>query len=404
MKIGFFSDTYKPQKNGVATALYFQKKTLEEEGHEVHLFIPYIPKILPEKNVYQLFSITFPFQKEHRIANPFSIKYDLYLNNLKLDVIHTHTPFSLGIFGAYEAKKRKIPLIHTYHTLLTEYAYYIWDHFPEMVKKCMITEKRAKDIAIWISRFYCNLCDTVIAPSTKIKKLLINFGVKKPIEIIPNGLDLRNFHPIDKKVAREKLNLPIDAYILLFVGRLGKEKNIEFLLKVMNKLKNYPKIYLLIVGDNPDKRVTNNLKEEAKKLNIEDRVIFTGYLDYHKVIEAYYSSDIFVFSSLTETQGLVVLEALTAGLPVIALEDEAIADFVKDEINGFLIPFKTSNIEESIILFSNKVIELLENHDLYKKLSENAINSAQNFSVQKINKRLLDLYNNLIKEYNIKNA
>jgi len=270
-----------------------------------------------------------------------------------------------------------------------------------MVKKHIITEERAKDIAIWISRSYCNLCDTVIAPSTKIKKLLIDFGVKKPIEIIPNGLDLRNFHPIDKKVARDRLHLPTDAYILLFVGRLGKEKNIEFLLKVMNKLKNYPKIYLLIVGDNPDKRVINNLKEEAKNLNIEDRVIFTGYLDYDKVIEAYYSSDIFVFSSLSETQGLVVLEALTAGLPVIALEDEAIADFVKDETNGFLIPFKTSNIEESIILFSNKVIELLENYNLYKKLSENAISSAQNFSVQKINKKLLDLYNNLIKEYNI---
>ncbi|HPU44231.1 MAG TPA: glycosyltransferase, partial [Dictyoglomaceae bacterium] len=336
MKIGYFSDTYRPHKNGVATALSIQKKAFEEEGHELHLFIPYIPNSSQEKNVYKLLSVTFPFQKEHRIAVPFSLKYDLLLNKIDLEIIHTHTPFSLGIFGWYEARKRKIPLVHTYHTLFTEYAYYIWDHFPEFIKKHLITEENAKDIAIWMSRAYCNLCDLIIAPSTKVKKLLVDFGVKSPIEILPNGLDLRDFKPIKKNLAREKLNLPKNATILLFVGRLGKEKNIEYLLKVEKWLKvntSYP-IYLVIVGDNPDKRVLEGLKKEAKELDIEDRIKFTGYLEYKDIANAYFASDIFVFSSLTETQGLVVLEALTTGLPVVALQDEAIGDFVGDEYNG----------------------------------------------------------------------
>ncbi|HOP94784.1 MAG: glycosyltransferase family 4 protein [Dictyoglomaceae bacterium] len=402
MKIGYFSDTYRPHKNGVATALSIQKKNFEEEGHELHLFIPYIPNSLQEKNVYKLPSITFPFQKEHRIAVPFSLKYDLLLNKIDLKIIHTHTPFSLGIFGWYEARKRKIPLVHTYHTLFTEYAYYIWDHFPGFIKKHLITEKEAKDIAIWMSKTYCNLCDLIIAPSTKVKKLLIDFGVKSPIEILPNGLDIRDFKPIDKNLAREKLNLPKDAMILLFVGRLGKEKNIEYLLKVEKWLKlntSYP-IYLVIVGDNPDKRVLEGLRKEAEELDIEDRVKFTGYLEYEDIANAYFASDIFVFPSLTETQGLVVLEALTTGLPVIALQDEAIGDFVGDEYNGFLIPHSPYKIEESIYEFGRKIIELINNKELYFTLSENAIKSAKDYSVQEINRKLLSIYERLIWDYN----
>lgn len=405
MKIAFFSDTYRPHKNGVATALSFQKKSLEEENHQVFLFVPFIPNMLLEKNIYTLPSITFPFQKEHRIASPYSLKYDLFLKKQKPHIIHTHTPFSLGIFGLYESKKLKLPIVHTYHTLLTEYAYYVWDHFPKIVKNRLINENKAKDIAIWISRTYCNHCDLIIAPSTKIKKLLIDFGVKKPIEILPNGIDLENFKPIPKDLARKKLNLPEEATLLLFVGRLGKEKNIEYLIDVISYLKHKSKnqIYLIIVGDNPDKRVLEGLKKKAKDKNIEDRTIFTGYLDYEKVINMYYASDIFVFSSLTETQGLVVLEALSAGLPVIALEDEAISDFVKDEFNGFLIPWKES-LEKSIKLFSEKVSLLIENKSLYESLSKNAIETSQNFHIKRINQKLLTLYNLLLKEYNINDA
>lgn len=405
MKIAFFSDTYRPHKNGVATALSFQKKSLEEENHQVFLFIPYIPNIPSEKNIYTLPSITFPFQKEHRIASPYSLKYDLHLKREKPHIIHTHTPFSLGIFGLYESKKLKIPIVHTYHTLLTEYAYYIWDHFPNIVKHSLINEHKAKEIAIWISRTYCNYCDLIIAPSTKIKKLLIDFEVKKPIEVLPNGIDLEKFKPIPKNLARERLNLPKEATLLLFVGRLGKEKNIEYLIDVISYLKynSRNQIYLIIVGDNPDKRVLEGLKKKAKDVNVEDRTIFTGYLEYEKVINMYYASDIFVFSSLTETQGLVVLEALSAGLPVIALEDEAISDFIKDGFNGFLIPWK-ENLKESVNIFSEKVNLLIENKNLYNSLSQNALETSQNFHIKKINQNLLSLYKTLLKEYNIIDA
>jgi len=395
MRIGFFSDTYKPQKNGVVTAIKMQKNFLEESGNDVFVFIPKIPNSSQEKNVFTLSSITFPFQKEHRIAKPYSIKYDLLLDKLKLDIIHTHTPFSLGIFGWQQARKRKIPLVHTYHTLFDEYAYYVWDHFPEFVKNKIITEETAKSIAIWWSKTYCNLCDLVIAPSTKVKKILESYEINKPIEVLPNALDLREFVPVHKSIARENRKFPKDGIILLFVGRLGKEKNIPFLLKVLQRLKrsSYP-YYLVIVGDNPDKRVKEGLIKEAERLGVIDRTIFTGYLEYKDVIESYYASDIFVFSSLTETQGMVVLEALFSGLPVIALEDLAIGDVVKDGENGFLIP----NTQNSIDEFAKKIILITENKDLYNRLSKRAREIANDFSSENLNKRLLEIYNNLIKK------
>lgn len=396
MNIAFFSDSYEPQKNGVVTAIKMQKKFLEKNGNKVYLFIPYIPNSPSEENVYQLSSIVFPFQKEHRIANPYSLKYDLLLNRERIDLIHTHTPFSLGIFGWQQARKRNLPLIHTYHTLFEEYTYYVWDHFPEFVKEKVITEEIARSIAIWWSRTYCNLCDLIIAPSTKVKKILESQEIKKPIEILPNGLDLREFKPLDKKFARIRRSFPENGILLLFVGRLGKEKNIPFLFRVLKELKKTPyPYYLIIVGDNPDKRVMEGLKKEAENLEILDRIIFTGYLDYPQVIESYYACDLFVFSSLTETQGMVVLEALFSGLPVIALEDDAIGDFVKDGENGFLIPNNSQSIEE----FGKKVILLTENKELYNLMFQNAKKSVENLNSDNLNKKLMDIYNNLISEF-----
>ncbi|MEN2983435.1 MAG: glycosyltransferase family 4 protein [Dictyoglomaceae bacterium] len=397
MNIAFFSDTYEPQKNGVVTAIKMQKSFLEKKGHNVYLFIPYIPNSPSDENIYKLPSFVFPFQREHRVANPYSLKYDLLFGKLKVNLVHTHTPFSLGIFGWSQAKKRNLPLIHTFHTIFEEYAYYIWDHFPKIIKKKIIKEKEAREIAIWLSKSYCELCDLIIAPSTKVKKLLENYGVKKPIIILPNGLDLKDFKPIDKKIAREKRKFPIDGIILLFVGRLGREKNITFLLKVMKWLinnSNYP-YYLVIVGDNPDKRVKEELIKEAEKYKIRDRVIFTGYLEYPQVIESYYSADIFVFASLTETQGMVVGEALFSGLPVIALEDLAIGDFIKNGENGFLVPCNKNSIEE----FGKKIILLTENKEIYYTLSQNAKISAENISSEKLNKKLLEIYERTILDF-----
>ncbi|MGB9857657.1 MAG: glycosyltransferase family 4 protein [Dictyoglomaceae bacterium] len=397
MNIAFFSDTYEPQKNGVVTAIRMQKKFLEENGNKVYLFIPYITNSSLGENIYPLPSIIFPFQREHRIAKPYSLKYDLLLNKERIELIHTHTPFSLGLFGWQQAKKRNLPLVHTYHTLFEEYAYYVWDHFPDIVKRILITEKEARSIAIWWSRTYCNLCDLIIAPSTKVKKILERQGVKKPIEILPNGLDLREFKPLDKKLARSKRGFPENGELLLFVGRLGKEKNISFLLRVLRWLKSnsVDLYYLIIIGDNPDKRVMEGLKKEAERLDISDRVIFTGYLDYPSVIESYYAVDLFVFSSLTETQGMVILEALFSGLPVIALKDDAIGDFVKDGENGFLIPNNNQSVEE----FGKKVILLTENKELYNLISHNAKKSVENLRLDNLNKKLIEIYNNLISEF-----
>ena len=222
MNIGFFTDTYLPQINGVVTSIEIFRKELLKLGHRVYLYGPRFnsrndPVYDHAHDIYRFYSVPYFRQKEHRIVVPFSPTF-LNFRRFKLDIIHTHTYFPLGIYAAYLAKRHRIPLVHTYHTLWAEYAHYSF--LPPETSRRALT---------WGSKFYCNRCDLVLAPSRVIREVLLHYGVRKPIQVLPTGIEAEltttqtNFNP------RQVYGIARDTVILSFVGRFGKEKNLYFL-------------------------------------------------------------------------------------------------------------------------------------------------------------------------------
>jgi len=384
MRIGFFTDTYLPVIHGVEVSIETFRKNLEKMGHEVFIFAPQAIGY-KDKNprVFRFRSIKVIKKPEMRLALPFLPKdtFEKVLN-LKLDIAHAHTPFSMGLFARYVANYQKIPLVYTHHTHYPEYAKFY-------LKERIITPLLARYFSAW----FANQAQAILVPSYKMKRFLLEYGVKraKPIHILPTGVNLEIFKKSKEGFIkiRKKLKIPFESKVLLFVGRMGEEKNPSFLLYTMEEiLKKFNNVFLLMVGDGP---ILEKLKNLALKLKIEKNVIFTGAIPHSKIPAYYQAANVFVFSSQTETQGIVILEAIASGLPVVALKDEAFKDMVVENKNGFLIK------KVSPKSFAKKVLEILKNSSLCKKFSLNSQKIASFFSEKNQAKKLIKIYKSLLK-------
>ncbi len=372
VNVGMMSDTYIPQINGVATSVHLFKEYLEEMGNNVYVFAPVVPS--DEARTFKVSGLKFFFEPQHRFAIPLSQKILKLSSKLDLDIVHSHAPFSMGFQAIRLSEKIGIPHIHTYHTLLTEYRHYL----PMPLRP---TEKAVKEFSMW----FCNMTDAVIAPTEKIKTELTDYGVKVPVYTLPTGIDVKNFQRNLKYSIREKHSIPQNDKIVLFVGRIAKEKNILFLIDAFFELhKKIDNITLVIVGDGPEKQ---EIIHRALHLGIRNKVILAGYIAREDIIEYYRQSDLFAFASVTETQGLVVLEALAAGLPVVAVAKEGIAD-VLIEGKGCLL------VDKPLIgPFVDKMEKILKDRNLRLKFSDEGLNYvSQNWSMDAMAKRLQEIY------------
>ncbi len=390
MKIGFFTDCYLPTGSGFDISVETFRRNLEKKRHKVYIFAPYY-KGYKDKNprVFRYRGIKVVKKPEIYLASPLpqvnSFKEFEKILKIKLDIVHSHSPFTLGVLGKYVASRQKIPIVYTHHTQYPEYAKFYF-------KEKFLIPYLARTITKW----FANVSDAIIAPSFKIKKMLLKNRVKKPINIIQTGINLDVFKKpsIKEKIRlKKKLKLPPKAKILIFVGRMGKEKNIEFLLSVFKEIfkKTKSKTYLLMVGDGQS---LEEFRQLSKTLKIDSFVKFTGLVPYEKIPEYYKAADIFVFSSLTDTQGLVILEAMASGLPVIALKDDAFSKIIINGKNGFLINLSDNKKEQNI--FAQKVLTIVNDNLLYKKLSNFSRQTARQFSEEKQTKKLLAVYQKLI--------
>ena len=391
MRIGIFTDTYPPYINGVSTSISMLERALKKKGHQVYIVTvnPENMKYIKEKNIIRIPGIPTGIY-DYRLTGIYPIRAINTIKKWNLDVIHTHTEFGIGTFARIIAKQLNIPLVHTYHTMYEDYVHYITKgYFNDTSKK----------IVEHLTKFYCDkTAKELIVPTKKAYDLFKEkYKVDKNIHIIPTGIEIEKFYKENinqnklNKI-KEKLNLKNEDFIILYVGRLGKEKNVDFLIDNQEYFTKINKnIKLLIVGDGPD---LETYKTKTKKLKQEKNIIFTGKVPYNDIQYYYNLGNIFVSASTTETQGLTIIEAMSARLPVVCIDDESFRKTVVNDLNGYLFKNKKE--------YRNYIEELIKNKTKLKKLGEQAKISTIEYSSKYYAERVLDVYKKTIEENKIK--
>ncbi len=385
MRIGIFTDTYIPNVNGVTTSVITLKEALEKKGHTVYIVTVNNDKY---KFNYENRIIKIPGIKtgiyDYRLTEIYSFKAIDIIKKLNLDIIHSQTEFGIGTFARIVAKKYHIPLVHTYHTMYEDCGYYITKgYFPKISKRLI---KR-------FTLFYCDkTVDELIVPTYKTYKLFKDkYKVKRDISIIETGIDIKKFNlnkKINKDIERKKLGLSKNDFVLLSLGRIAKEKNLDFLIESMNNFKN-TNIKLLIIGNGPYEK---KLKKDVIKYNLNNNIIFKKKVPWNLVYKYYKLSDLFVTASHSETQGLTVLEALSLGTPVVCINDDSFKNVVINNINGKIFKNKKE--------FTNIINTLYKDKKLLNKFINNATITGECFSTDKFCDRIIKVYKKAINNKN----
>lgn len=384
MRVGIFSDTYRPQVNGVVSSILTLEKELRKKGHKVYIITttdPDAPTVEP--NVLRIPSVEFKPLPQYRLGMLYSSKIIKKIKRLELDIIHPQTEWGVGTFARFAAINLEIPLVHTYHTLYEYYTHYVTrGHFTVPAKK----------LAAAISKFYCEKCNALIVPTRKVEDILYSYDVDKDMNIIPTGIELDKFYRenyTDEEIRfmRENFGIKDTDFLCVYIGRIAKEKSIDVLIDMFSKITDETYKFM-IVGRGP---VIEDLKEQAEKLGINDRVIFTGEVPHDKVPVYYQMGDVFLNASISETQGLTFVEAMAAKTPVNARYDLNLEDLLVKNEAGLVY----KDEEE----FINNIKLLKENKEFREKIIENAYNVSQDFTAEKFGDRVEAVYKKTIEEY-----
>lgn len=369
-KIGFFTDSYRPYISGVVRSIEILTDELANMGHESYIFAPAYPSASNEQNVYRFLSIPAPTQRNFALPLPFSSRMNSTVRTLGLDIIHVHTPFLMGSLGALTARRFNLPLVFTHHTLYHSYAHYL-----------PFGKKMATGIIKQWDINFCNRCDLIIAPSQFVKALVRRNGVRTPVSVIPTGLP-DNLDKGDPHWLKEKLALSPNDKVLLYVGRMGKEKNIIFLIEAMEKIIQKRKdTRLVLVGTGPEEA---DLRQLSRQKNLQRFIFFTGRVSHQDLQNCYAGADIFIFASQTETQGMVVGEAKQTGLPVVALHSPCMAEMIFHGKDGFL----AYNLEG----FINYIFYLLNNEKVSILMGQKGKINTLRFSTRLFASKMLEAY------------
>jgi glycosyltransferase involved in cell wall biosynthesis len=375
------SDVYFPRVNGVSTSIETFRRDLLALGHEVTLVAPQYPQsalkqTADDGSIVRVPARAVPRDPEDRAMAWSGLRQILTrLGQGKFDVVHVHTPFLAHYAGLKFAREFKTPLIATYHTLFEEYLH----HYVPLLPRAL-----GRGLARRLSRSQCNQLDTVIAPSQAMHDALKNYGVGTPIEILPTGLPEERFRLGDRAAFRARHGIPQERPLLLFVGRAAHEKNIGFLIDMMRDMRRLnPEALLLIAGEGP---AAAGLRARASQLGLSGSVRFMGYFDRgDELRDCYAAADVFVFASLTETQGLVLLEAMAQSVPVVAIPRMGTIDILAPLLG-------CRHATEDPRSFAAVVNELLADKELRARLAAQARQYAQSWASRKMAERLCSVY------------
>jgi len=373
LKIAMFTDSYLPTRDGVVTSLLLTKRELERMGHQVYVFAP--KPAMGEKEepgVYYFKSIGFSQYSGYRIPLFPTNKCEI-LEELDVDVIHTHGLLFQAVRSMLAGRSLKKPVVLTFHTMVTEAAkFYNFTPFPDWVIQ----------LGMWTYlRTVLHRAEVVVAPTMAIKNEIKRYAPHvKRLEVVPTGVDLDRFNPdIDGSDVRRRYGLE-GKKVILHLGRIAWEKNIDLVIRGFAILqKKEPEARLLIVGEGP---ATEHVRALAKDLDIHNKVIFTGFVPDSELPCFYAACDVLTLASKFETQGLVVLEAMAVGKPVSGIRFRAVAELIREGENGELF-------EETPASWSQATLRLLRNADRYH---DGALAKAAEFSAGQWATRLLDIY------------
>ena len=382
MRIGIFTDTYPPYINGVSTSVSMLENALRKKGHQVYIVTVNTEnmryKYENDEHIIRIPGVPIGIY-DYRLTGVYPLKAINKIKKWNLDVIHSHTEFGVGTFARIIAKQYNIPLVHTYHTMYEDYVHYITKGY---------FNNTSKKIVEYLTNFYCNQTATeLIVPTKKTYDLFKEkYKYTRNVHIIPTGIEVEKFYkentdPAKLEEIRKKHGLNKGDFVILYVGRLGQEKSVDVLIESHQELAREYKAKLLIVGDGPDMDTYKNL---VHKLKIDDNVIFTGKVPWTEVTLYYQIADIFATASKSETQGLTVIEAMAASLPVVAVDDESFRNVIIDGLNGHLFDTKKE--------YKKYVKSFIDEPSKLQQFSKQARINADTYSSKYFAERVLDVY------------
>ncbi|MFH1856919.1 MAG: glycosyltransferase [Candidatus Omnitrophota bacterium] len=381
MNILMMTNTYKPIVGGLEKSVEIFSNEFRKRGHNVLIVTPETKGVsLSEENIIRIPAIQNFNKTDFSVKLPVPLTLSGKLRKFRPQIVHSQHPFLIGDTALRISAKYEIPVIFTHHTLYEQYTHYV-----------PVNSNALKRFVIELSTGYANLCDCVFAPSRGIKDLLEERGVETPIEVIPTGIYLKEFLDGDGKGFRKLFNLPEDAFIIGYAGRVTAEKNLLFLSEaVISMLKKNENCYFLLVGDGS---LLNDIKNLFRHSGLYSRLYCTGILEGEKLRDAYYAMNVFAFTSKSETQGLVLMEAMASGVPVVAVDAIGVREVVKDGYNGRLL------LSEDACDFTD-ALEWIRNLAESEKntLSDSAKKTALDFAVEKSVEHALGKYEEVIKK------
>lgn len=393
-----FTNTYLPHVGGVARSVNNFATDLIKRGNRVLIVTPVFPdhekvdKI--QNNIIRVPAIQKFNGSDFSVRIPIPFFLDEAIDNFDPQVIHSHHPYLLGDAALrVVARRRKLPLVFTHHTLYEAYLHHL-----------NVTSQTWKQFAINLSTQYANMCDRVIAPSQSIAELIFERGVKSPVDVIPTGVDTQFFATGDRDLFRHEYGIQDSDFVIGHLGRLAPEKNLQYLANAVSKaMKGRPDTVFLVVGEGPEKQKIQHL---FKQQGLDGQLIMPGNVTGSTLANAYHAMDIFVFSSLTETQGMVLTEAMAAGLPVVALDASGVREVIEHGKNGLLLEHDTSFDEFARVLADILPEELeddmkdgLTNSKKIDKWKIHTRSRACEFSRESSAEKLEGLYGSILSPY-----
>lgn len=378
MRVLMVSDVYFPRVNGVSTSMETFRRALAEEGVEVSLVVPRYGDEAEQAHVRRVSGLPVPGDREDRLVSWRGMRRATLAAAADCQLIHIQTPFVAHYAGLHAARQLGLPVMATYHTLFEEYL----QHYARWLPGNWLRRQ-----ARAVSRRQCNALDALVVPSTAMQQRLSDYGVSVPMQVLPTGIPLAQFRGGQRSAFRARYGIAENRPLALFVGRVAHEKNIGFLLEVMQHARREcPEVLLLIAGEGPAR---TSLEQRASAMGLGDCVRFIGYLEReHALRDCYAAADVFVFASKTETQGLVLLEAMAAGLPVVALAEMGTKDILAPGQGCFVPPDDPAQ-------FAVALVQILTRPQAWRHLYLDAPRYAESWSDRAMARRLAEAYRQL---------